>query len=136
MTELFSDEAQASAKVEEDLLPPDVIEQLNRTYTRYSIATTELGNVAFRKATKTEYDRFLVAMKGDKNEAARAPELLARTLVVYCQGVFGVDARKPFNDMLEELPAIVGNCASAALEASGIDVNAQTKKYGTSSAKT
>ena len=131
--ELFSD-APTKDEPQDELLPADVLAKLQAEYPRFTVATTELGNCAFRKATKTEYDRFLVAMKGGANEQARAPEILAKTLVIYARGAFGIDARGPFAAMIDELPAIVGNCASAALEASGIDVNAQTKKYGASSA--
>lgn len=124
--ELFSDDSASDDK--QTLLPQDVFDALSAQYTEFVAIETPVGVAAFRCATKGEYDKFLAMMNNDAQKP-RAPEILAKTCVVH-------PSREAFAAMVEKKPAIIGACSSAALEASGMDITKQSKKFGSGSGKT
>jgi len=123
-----------------DLLPQEVEDKLIADYGDFAAVRTVLGFVAMRSATKQEYNRFYVAAQKE-NERAVAQENLAFMCCIYANGVFAnpSDARTGQNEvraalkvMLDKRPGMLSSLANCALEASGVDGDAATKKYGAS----
>lgn len=121
-------------------LPPEVVDKLTTDYGDFSAVKTVLGFVAMRSATKSEYNRFLAAFQKDAERVA-AQENFALKCVIYANGVFAnpSDSKRGQDEvqaalkaMLEKRPGILSALANCAASASGVDGDAETKKYGAS----
>ncbi len=121
-------------------LPPDVESKLEADYGDFAAVRTVLGWVAMRSATKTEYNRFYTAAQKE-SERAVAQENLAYKCCIYANGVYANpaddkrgqdDVRAALKVMLDKRPGMLSSLANCALEASGVDGDAETKKYGAS----
>jgi len=121
-------------------LPADVESKLTADYGDFAAVRTVLGFVAMRSATKPEYNRFYAASQKE-GERAVAQEALAFKCVIYANGVYanpsddkhGQDeVRAALKVMLDKRPGMLSSLANCALEASGVDGDAATKKYGAS----
>jgi hypothetical protein len=127
-------------ELKDTTLPTDVEAKLLADYGDFAAVKTVAGWVAMKSATKTQYDRYY-AMMHKENERAKAQEHIAHMCVVYANGVIAdvsdarqgqVSTRAALAAMLEKKPGILGTVASCALEACGVDGDAETKKYGAS----
>jgi len=121
-------------------LPSEVTDKLTADYGDFAAVKTAAGWVAMRCAKKVWYDRYH-AMLYKENERAPAQEFIAKQCVIYANGVFAeasdeksgsLQVRAALSAMLEKRPGIIGACANCALEATGVDSDATTKKYGAS----
>lgn len=121
-------------------LPPDVVDKLTADYGDFAAVKTVLGWVAMRSASKPEYNRFYAASQKE-GERGAAQENLSFMCCVYANGVFAnptdarngqLEVRAALKVMLDKRPGMLSSLANCALEASGVDGDAATKKYGAS----
>lgn len=104
-----------------DLLPAGKAKELQDKYGEIAVVKTVLGPVAFRSCKRAEYERYNSLLFDDKKRP-KAFESLVKTCVVY------PDANT-FESYLDKKPGIVSTCLNAVLELSGVETEAETKKY-------
>jgi hypothetical protein len=88
------------------------------------VAVRTKGGVAvFRSCTRQEYARYN-SMIFDEKKRPQAFEALVSTCIVKPDS-------KTFGSWLDKSPGITETCLNAVLELSGVERDAQTKKYST-----
>lgn len=115
----LSDEPEAT----DDLLSENEARDLRAKHGEVVAVRTKSGVAVFRSCTRQEYARYN-SMIFDEKKRAQAFEALVSTCIIK------PDA-KTFQHWLDKSPGITETCLNAVLELSGVERDAQTKKYST-----
>ena len=85
-----------------------------------AVVTTKLGDVAFRRPKRAEYDRYL-SFLFDEKKRPKAQEVIVRSCRIYPTG-------EEFDKMIQEAPGICVTCSGAVLELAGQVAEPEVRK--------
>lgn len=107
--------------VEPELLSDSEAQELSKKHGEFAAVKTKAGVAVFRGATRAEYAKYNTALFDEKSRS-HAFEVLVTLCVIKPD-------RQTFQTWLDRYPGITQTCLNAVLEATGVDAEAQTKKY-------
>ena len=105
----------------DDLLSTAEARDLRAKHNEIVAVKTKCGVAVFRSCTRQEYARYN-SMIFDEKKRAQAFEGLVGLCVIKPDS-------KTFQSWLDRAPGITETCVTAVLELSGVERDAQTKKY-------